>query len=69
MQKTPFSRLQKLRNFSKEATTNPMEGTYIDCGRCITDSLIGRNVTILSHEQNLPKGSRLILGDMATVTL
>lgn len=46
-----------------------MEGTTIDCGRHITDSLIGRNVTILSSEQNLPKGHKLILGDMTTVTL
>ena len=46
-----------------------MEGTNIDCGRRITDSLIGRNVTILGYEQNLPKGHRLILGDMATFTL
>jgi glucose-1-phosphate thymidylyltransferase len=46
-----------------------MEGTHIDCGRRITDSLIGRNVRILSHEHNIPKGHRLILGDMATVTI
>jgi len=46
-----------------------MEGAKIDCGRRITSSLIGRRVTILNHEQNIPKGNRLILGDMATVTL
>ena len=46
-----------------------MQGTHIDCGRRITDSLIGQNVTILNHEQNLPKGHKLILGDKATVTL
>jgi len=46
-----------------------MEGSYINCGRRITDSLIGRNVNILSHEQNLPKCHKLILGDKATVTL
>jgi len=44
-----------------------MEGTYIDCGRRIVDSLIGRKVKILGYEQNMPKGQ--ILGDMATVTL
>jgi hypothetical protein len=38
-----------------------MRVTIIDCGRRITDSLIGRSVTILGHEQNLPKGHRLIL--------
>jgi len=46
-----------------------MRGTYIDCGRRITDSLIGQNVTILNHEHNLPKGHKLILGDKAIVTL
>ena len=46
-----------------------MQGTHIDCGRRITDSLIGQNVTILNHEQNLPKGHKLILGDKAIVTL
>ena len=35
----------------------------------ITDSLIGRKVKILSHEKNILKGHKLILGDMATVTL
>jgi len=46
-----------------------MEGTYIDCGRRITDSLIGRRIRIRSYEQSLPKGHRLILGDMAKVIL
>ena len=46
-----------------------MSGALIDCGKRVTDSLIGKNVTILSHEQNLPKGHKLILGDIATVTL
>lgn len=46
-----------------------MEGAHIDCGRRITDSLIGRKVKILNNEQNLPRGHRLILGDQSTVTL
>ena len=46
-----------------------MEGTYIDCGRRIVGSLIGRKVKILGYEQNLPRGHGLILGDMALVTL
>ena len=46
-----------------------MEGTHIDCGRRITNVLIGRSVTIPSHEQNIPKGYRLILGDASKVTL
>ena len=46
-----------------------MEGAHIDCGKRITDSLIGRNVTILSTEHNMPKGHKLILGDMSTVKI
>jgi glucose-1-phosphate thymidylyltransferase len=46
-----------------------MEGAQIDCGRRITDSLIGRKVTILNHEHNLPRGHKLILGDASRVTL
>jgi len=46
-----------------------MEGAYIDCGRRITDSLIGRRVQILNNENRLPKGHRLILGDQSTITL
>ena len=46
-----------------------MERAHIDCGRRITDSLIGRRVKILNHENSLPKGHRLILGDQSTITL
>lgn len=46
-----------------------MESAHIDCGRRLVDSLIGRKVKILGAEQNIPKGHRLILGDMATVSL
>jgi len=46
-----------------------MQGTHIDCGRRITDSLIGRKVRILNHENNLPKGHKLILGDQSTMNL
>jgi len=46
-----------------------MEGTHIDYGRRIVDSLIGRNVEITSSEQSIPKGHRPILGDIATTTL
>ena len=46
-----------------------MQGAHIDCGRRIVDSLIGRNVKILSSEKNIPRGHRLILGDMTEVTL
>jgi len=57
-----------IRNTEIENTI-VMQGNRIDCGRRITDSLIGRNVSILNHEHNLPKGHKLILGDKATVTL
>jgi len=46
-----------------------MEGAHIDCSKRIVDSLIGRKVKVLGYEQNIPRGHRLILGDMATVTL
>jgi glucose-1-phosphate thymidylyltransferase len=46
-----------------------MEGTTIDCGRRITDSLIGRKVRILGYEKNIPRGHRLVLGDMSEISL
>jgi hypothetical protein len=46
-----------------------MSGALIDCGKRITDSLIGRKVQILNNENRLPKGHRLILGDQSTITL
>ena len=46
-----------------------MDDTSIDCGRRITDSLIGRKVVIQGYEQNLPKGHKLYLGDMAYVSI
>jgi NDP-sugar pyrophosphorylase family protein len=45
-----------------------MEGAHIDCGKGITDSLIGRRVQIL-HDNSLPRGHRLILSDRSTITL
>jgi glucose-1-phosphate thymidylyltransferase len=46
-----------------------MDGAHIDCGRRITDSLIGRRVQILNNESTVPRGYRLILGDQSTITL
>jgi len=46
-----------------------MSGTRIDCGKRITDSLIGKNVEIIDSNQNVPKGHKLILGDASKVTL
>jgi len=43
--------------------------TRIDRGKRITDSIIGKNVEILSNSDNLPKGHRLIRGDVSKVTL
>lgn len=41
-----------------------MEGAHIECGRRITDSLIGRRVRVLSSDQSLPKVHRLVRGDL-----
>jgi len=46
-----------------------MSGARILCGKKITDSLIGKDVEILDSAQRLPKGHRLIVGDMVTVIL
>jgi glucose-1-phosphate thymidylyltransferase len=46
-----------------------MNGARTDCGKKITDSLIGKDVEILDSAQRLPEGHRLILGDMTEVTL
>ena len=43
-----------------------MSGARIDCGKKITDSLIGKDVEILDSAQRLPKDHRLIVGDMIT---
>lgn len=67
----PYTSIRDHATIQKTEIENTivMQGAHIDCGRRITDSLIGQNATILSHEQNLPKGHKLILGDKATVTL
>ena len=46
-----------------------MSGARIDCGKRVTDSLIGRRVQILNHENTIPRGYRLILGNQPTITL
>ena len=46
-----------------------MEGTNINCGNRITDSLIGKDVNIISYENNIPKGHKLIIGDRSYITL
>jgi glucose-1-phosphate thymidylyltransferase len=46
-----------------------MEGTLIDCGKKIINSLIGKNVEIVDSNLSLPKGHKLVLGDASKVTL
>lgn len=46
-----------------------MSGARIDCGKRVTDSLIGKNVEITDSNQFVPKGHKLILGDASRVTL
>lgn len=46
-----------------------MNGAYIECGRRILDSLIGRNAKIINAENNIPKGHKLILGDMTYISI
>jgi glucose-1-phosphate thymidylyltransferase len=46
-----------------------MNGTYIDCGEKIIDSLIGKNVEITDSDHSSQKGHKLILGDASKVNL
>jgi len=46
-----------------------MDGAYINCGHRIIDSLIGKKAKVENCEQNIPRGNRLILGDMAYVSI
>ncbi len=46
-----------------------MDNVYIECNKRIVDSLIGRNTKIVSSENNLPKGCKLILGDMTYASI
>jgi len=46
-----------------------MDGAYIDCGKRIIDSLIGVKVKVVGSEDNIPKGLKLILGDMTYVSI
>jgi glucose-1-phosphate thymidylyltransferase len=57
-----------IRNTEIENTTI-MSSARIDCGKRVTDSLIGKNVEITDSNQFVPKGHKLILGDASKVTL
>jgi glucose-1-phosphate thymidylyltransferase len=46
-----------------------MEGSSINCGTLVTDSIIGRNVKITHNGKLLPKGKRFIIGDQSQIIL
>ncbi len=43
--------------------------TTIECNKRITDSLIGKNVTIVSADENVPKAYKLVLGENSFVSI
>lgn len=45
------------------------DGTVIDCGRRIVESLIGRKSTITCMTNQLPSGNKLILGENSYITI
>ena len=46
-----------------------MNGAYIDSGKRVIDSLIGTKAKIVSADTSLPRGLKLILGDMTYVSI
>nr|MDO8083023.1 glucose-1-phosphate thymidylyltransferase [Candidatus Freyarchaeota archaeon] len=46
-----------------------MSETKIICEKRITDSLISRNVTIVSADDSIPKSQKLIVGDRSSLSL
>ena len=46
-----------------------MDDTTINCHDRIVNSLIGKNVSINSSKETMPKGKQLILGDRSEITL
>jgi len=58
----------KLRN-SEIENSIVMEGAQINCGKRIIDSIIGRSATIIDFNANVPRGHKLILGDMTYVSI
>jgi glucose-1-phosphate thymidylyltransferase len=46
-----------------------MEGAQINCGKRIIDSIIGRDAKVVDSSSNLPRGYKLILGDMTYVSI
>jgi len=43
-----------------------MDGAHIECGKRIVDSLIGMRAKVVSSD-NVPKGLKLILGDLTYI--
>jgi len=46
-----------------------MDGVYIECGKRIIGSLIGTKAKVVSFENNVPRGLKLILGDMTYISI
>jgi len=46
-----------------------MDNVYADCGKRIIDSLIGANSKVTNAEQTVPRGLKLVLGDMTYVSV
>lgn len=44
-----------------------MDGAHIECGKRIIDSLIGMKARVVSSEDTVPKGLKLILGDLTYI--
>ena len=44
-----------------------MDGAHIECGKRIIDSLIGMKAKIVTTEDSIPKGLKLILGDLTYI--
>jgi len=46
-----------------------LSDTVIECGKRIVDSLVGKGSRIVSNEDNLPRGYRLIIGENTSVSV
>jgi len=46
-----------------------MDGAYVECGKRIIDSLIGMKAKVVCSEDSVPKGTKLILGDMTYISI
>jgi len=46
-----------------------MDGAQIECGKRIIDSLIGMKAKVVCSKDSVPKGTKLILGDMTYISI